>query len=113
MIRDRVLSYKNPLYGRRTTSLKLKPLNFFHLIEFFPHLQWEELVEIYGFADGIPCYLEKIKLPFWKWIEKELKTPDTFLKDELDFLMKYELSDTTTYKRILEPLCTAKTHRRR
>ncbi|AKG91285.1 putative ATPase {AAA+ superfamily} [Geoglobus ahangari] len=104
MMSDKVLSYKSPLYGRRTASLKLKPLNFFHLREFFPRVQWEELVEIYGFADGIPYYLEKVSPPFWKWLERELKKPDTFLKDELDFLMKYEFTDSTTYKRILEAI---------
>ena len=108
MMSDRVLSYRSPLYGRRTASLKLKPLNFFHLREFFPHLQWDELVEVYGFADGIPYYLEKIEPPFWKWLENELKKPDTFLKDELDFLMRYEFSDATTYKRILEAVALGK-----
>ncbi len=108
MMSDRVLSYKSPLYGRRTASIKLKPLKFFNLREFFPDLQWEELVEIYGFADGIPYYLEKIKPPFWKWLERELKRFDTFLKDELDFLMKYEFSDVTTYKRILEAVALGK-----
>jgi hypothetical protein len=108
MMSDRVLSYKSPLYGRRTASIKLKPLKFFHLREFFPDLRWEELVEIYGFAGGIPYYLEKIKPPFWKWLEGELKKPDTFLKDELDFLIKYEFSDVTTYKKILEAIALGK-----
>ncbi|WP_042686798.1 ATP-binding protein [Methermicoccus shengliensis] len=107
MMSDRVLSYKSPLYGR-FASMKLRPLKFFHLREFFPNLQWEELVEIYGFADGIPYHLEKVKPPFWKWLEGELKRPDTFLKDELDFLIKYEFSDVTTYKKILEAVALGK-----
>ena len=108
MMSNKVLSYKSPLYGRRTASMKLKPLKFFYLREFFPNLSWEELVEIYGFADGIPYYLEKVRPPFWKWLEEELKKPDTFLKDELDFLMKYEFSDVTTYKKILEAIAFGK-----
>ena len=108
MMSDKVLSYKSPLFGRRTASMKLKPLKFFHLRDFFPNLSWEEIVEIYGFADGIPYYLEKVKPPFWKWLEEEFQKPDTFLKDELDFLMKYEFSDVTTYKKILEAIAFGK-----
>ncbi len=104
MMSDKVLSYKSPLYGRRTASIKLKPLKFMHLKEFFPNLSWEELVEIYGFADGIPYYLEKVKPPFWSWLAEEIRRPDTFLKDELDFMMKYEFAEVTTYKRILEAI---------
>jgi len=104
MISDKVLSYKSPLYGRRTASIKLKPMKFFHLRDFFPSASWEELVEIYGLTDGIPYYLEKVRTPFWEWLEGEIKRPDTFLKDELDFLMKYEFTEVTTYKKILEAI---------
>ena len=92
MVSDKVLSYKSvirvPLYGRRKASIKLKPMKFFHLRDFFPSATWEELVKIYGLTDGIPYYLEKVQTPFWKWLEGEIKRPDTFLKDEQDFLMK-------------------------
>ena len=108
MMTSRVLSYKSPLYGRRTASIKLGPLKFFHLREFFPKATWSELVEIYGFADGIPYYLEKIRIPFWEWLKRELEKPDTFLKDELDFLMKYEFTEIVTYKRILEAIAHGK-----
>ena len=63
MMSDKVLSYKSPLYGRRTASIKLGSLKFIHLKEFFPNLSWDELIEIYGFADGIPYYLEKVRPP--------------------------------------------------
>lgn len=109
MMSDSVLSYKSPLYGRRTASLKLKPIGFPHLKGFFPDSGWEELVEIYGFADGIPYYLEKIRTPFWEWLAEELKRPDTFLKDEVDFLMKYEFTEVSMYKKILEAIAFGKT----
>ncbi|AEF96804.1 ATP-binding protein [Methanotorris igneus] len=104
MMGEKVLSYKSPLYGRKTGVLKIKPLKFKHLKEFFPNATWKELVEIYGFADGIPYYLEKIKLPFWDYLEEEIKRVDSFLKYEVDFLMKYEFEEPTTYKKILEAI---------
>ena len=108
MMKSRVLAYKSPLYGRRTGSIKLGPLGFLDLKEFFPNSSWEELVEIYGFADGIPYYLSRIETPFWNWLERELSRPDTFLKDEVDFMLKYEFAEIATYKKILEAIAYGK-----
>jgi len=101
---SKVLSYRSPLYGRRTASIRLGPLKFHHLRGFFPRTSWRELVEIYGLTDGVPYYIERVRTPFWEWLGKELRRPDTFLKDEVDFLMKYEFSDASTYKKILEAI---------
>ena len=104
MMGKKVLSYKSPLYGRKTGVLKIRPLKFKHLKEFFPNATWKEIVEIYGFADGIPHYIEKIKLPFWDYLEEEIKRIDSFLRYEVDFLIKYEFEEPTTYKKILEAI---------
>ena len=104
-----MLSYSSSLYGRRTASFELKPIKFFDLNEFFPNKPIEELVQIYGFADGIPYYLIKIKGNFWDYLSKELKSYSSFLKDEIDFLMRYEFDDPTLYKSILEAIAFGKT----
>jgi AAA+ ATPase superfamily predicted ATPase len=109
MITSRVLSYKSPLYGRRTGSMEIKPVSFFNLKEFFPQFNAEQLMEIYGFADGIPFYLVKIGKNFWSWLEEELKKKDSFLRDEVDFIMRYEFEDASTYKLILEAIAFGKT----
>ncbi len=108
MMKDRVLSHKSPLYGRRTSTLRLRPLRFPDIRGFFPSSSWEELVEIYGFADGLPYYLKRVETPFWSWLGRELKSPDTFLKEEIDFLLKYEFTDPSTYRRILEAIAHGK-----
>jgi len=109
MMAEKVLSYKSPLYGRRTGSMKLKPMEFFTLKEFFPEASWKELIEIYGLTDGIPFYITQVKLPFWEWLEKELFNPVSFFRDEVDFLLRYEFTETRTYKRILEAIALGKT----
>jgi len=109
IITSKVLSYKSPLYGRRTASIRLKPVSFFDLHKFFPKEPIEKLVEIYGFADGVPFYLVKIDIELWKWFDKEINQEKSFLRDEIDFLMKYEFADSGTYKLILEAIANGKT----
>ena len=108
IITSKVLSYKSPVYGRKTASLKLKPVSFYDLKEFFPGLNFEELLNIYGFADGIPFYLIKINGHFWEWLSNEIKTEKGFLRDEVDFLMKFEFEDPGTYKLILQAIANGK-----
>ncbi len=109
MIKEKVLSYKSPLYGRRTGQIRLKPLNFKHLREFFPNVSPRELVEIYGFTDGVPYYIEKVKTPFWNWLNRELADPKSFLREEGDFILRYEFEEVGTYKRILEAIAAGRT----
>lgn len=109
VITSKVLSYKSPVYGRKTGSLNLRPVSFFDLLEFFPNASLSELVEIYGFADGIPYYLVMIERKFWRWLKDELVREKGFLKDEIDFLMKFEFEDSGTYKLILEAIANGKT----
>jgi len=104
-----VLEHKSPLYGRRTGSLELKAVPFSYLDKFFPGYDIKELVEIYGFADGIPFYLVRIDKRFWPWLQEETRRQRGFLRDEMDFLMKYEFADSSTYKLILEAIAHGKT----
>ncbi|MGP8337001.1 MAG: ATP-binding protein [Methanosarcinaceae archaeon] len=106
---SKVLDHKSPLYGRKTGSLELKSVSFFDLKEFFPKANMEELVEIYGFADGVPYYLVRIDRSFWLWLKDEIEKERGFLKDEVDFLMRYEFEDVSTYKLILEAIAHGKT----
>ena len=104
MMEKYTLDYKSPLYGRRTASIKLKGIKFKDLKEFFPKANFEELMNIYGFADGIPFYLIKIDKQFFNWLDKEIKKETSFLRDEIDFLMRYEFEDVSTYKLILKAI---------
>ena len=109
VITSKVLDHKSPLYGRKTGSLELKSVSFFDLKEFFPKADMEELVEIYGFADGVPYYLVRIDRSFRLWLKDEIEKERGFLKDEVDFLMRYEFEDVSTYKLILEAIAHQKT----
>ncbi|MEM2914104.1 MAG: hypothetical protein QXH91_01690 [Candidatus Bathyarchaeia archaeon] len=47
-IRRVALSGDAPLYGRRTATLKIEPLKYLDLFEWFRKYSAEELVKIYG-----------------------------------------------------------------
>ncbi|ARM75253.1 ATP-binding protein [Acidianus manzaensis] len=98
-VMEDVISYKSPLYGRRTASMKIKELTFKNLKNY--GFDIEEAVKIYGFTGGVPLYLNKVKPPFYEWINEELKKVDSFVKDEMDFLLRYEFKEISTYKEIL------------
>jgi hypothetical protein len=109
VITSKVLAYKSPLYGRRAGSIKLKPVQFFSMNEFFPNASIEQLAEIFGFGDGIPFYLVKIEKKFWQWLKKEVDQEKSFLRDEIDFLLMYEFTNVSTYKMVLEAIANGKT----
>jgi hypothetical protein len=109
LMESKVLSYSSPLYGRRTSQLNVGPMKFHQIGGFFKSMPSnEELMYIYGFGDGIPFYLERVEIPFWKWLREELKRVDSFLRAEGDFFLRYEFYDVSTYKEILEAVALGK-----
>ncbi|WP_029366584.1 ATP-binding protein [Saccharolobus islandicus] len=100
------ISYKSPLYGRRTASIELKELKFKDLKGF--NFSIIDAIHVYGFAGGVPFYLTKAKTPFLKWINAELKEVDSLIKDEIDFMLRYEFSEIGTYKEILHAISSGK-----
>ncbi|MEM2584636.1 MAG: ATP-binding protein, partial [Thermoproteota archaeon] len=54
---ESILSYRSPLYGRRTGQWKLSPLRFNQAKKFFSNYSIEQKVEAYSILGGIPFYL--------------------------------------------------------
>lgn len=106
MMENEVLGYKSPLYGRRTGQIKVEPLKFAHVAQFFPKKGAEEIVQIYGCLGGVPAYLNKFdqSLSFIYNVNKNILQRATFLYDEASFLLKEELRSPTGYELILEAI---------
>jgi AAA+ ATPase superfamily predicted ATPase len=99
-----VLSYKSPLYGRRTGQWKITPLNFEHLKEFFPNYGIEDLIKVYGCLDGIPYYLLQFD-PNKSWeenLKNKILTKGEILYLEGEFLLREEFREPKTYLSILK-----------
>ena len=60
-IEDHVLSYKSPLYGRRTGQMKILPFEYREVTQFYHGFNDEQLAYIYGLYGGTPQYLRQVQ----------------------------------------------------
>lgn len=61
MMQKHALSYDSPLYGRRTSQIRLVPLPFTDIYA-VQNLSFAEAVEQYAVTGGVPKYLEFSKM---------------------------------------------------
>ena len=104
MMYEQTLSYSSPLYGRRTSSIKLEPIEFCYLNEFFPTHSQEQLLELYSIFYGVPKYLEMIepKKNIFENIKDNILSPSSYLYNEPQFILQHEVNEPVTYFSILE-----------
>lgn len=111
MMESKVLNYRAPLYGRRTGQWKLEPFKFKVMGDFFPSSDFEERLKFYGFLDGIPQYLNKMKrdkTPEWNLKNKFFKKGE-YLYEEAPNLLKQELRKPSNYFSILHAISEGNT----
>lgn len=105
-----ILSYKNPLYGRKTGSLKLNPISFENLKLFIPEYNYHQLIETYSIIGGIPYYLTlwNGKTDIFSNIENLFLKLGAPLKEEPYFILYQELREPSIYQSILEALASGR-----
>ena len=110
-IEKEILAEKNPLYGRATGILKMKELDFYEAIQFFPHFSPESQMAAYGILGGIPHYLKQFddRLTLEENILKHIFTRGSILYNEIEFLLRQELRETTVYNTIIEAIALGNT----
>ncbi len=108
MMYEQTLSYSSPLYGRRTSSLKLEAIEFGYMGEFFPNKTKGELVELYSILYGVPKYLEVFKdtKDIFQSIEQNILNPNAYLYNEPQFILQNEVNEPITYFSILEAIAS-------
>ena len=99
-----VLGGGSPLYGRRTLSLKLGPLKPWHLRWFLPSYTSIDRIIVYGVVGGIPYYLRLFKdnIPVYENIKKLFLYKNSLLYNEVDFMLREEFRNPSTYSRIIK-----------
>jgi len=104
MMYEQTLSYNSPLYGRRTSTIKLEALKFEYINEFFRKKSQNELIELYSILDGIPKYLEMFKetKDIYKSIQNNILDKNSYLYEEPRFILQNEVNEPMNYFAILE-----------
>lgn len=110
MMERGILSYKSPLYGRKTGHLKVRKLKFSSYFEFYPQNSIERNIEFYSITGGIPFYMEKFtSSSTFRNIKREIASKRGRLFEEVEFLLKEEFREPETYKKIIEAIAKGKT----
>lgn len=102
-----VLAERSPLYGRRTGQLRLMPLSYRDSGYFFSEQSAKEKLIRYGITGGIPAYLNQLNTPqatLEQQIKDQLLTPQRYLFDEVNFLLRSELREPRTYASLLHAI---------
>ena len=109
-IRRVALSGDAPLYGRRTATLKIEPLKYLDLREWFSEYSSEDLVKIYGSFGGTPAYLEHVdeNLSVEENIIEKILSKRSPLHDEPEMLLMEEIRAPQRYMDILSVIAMGK-----
>ena len=100
---DEVLSYKAPLYGRKTAQFKIQPFDFEESCEYLSGFSDNDKALIYGILGGTPQYLSYADPA--SDIEDNIRNlylkPTSPMFDEPGSLIKLEMKDPTAYTAII------------
>lgn len=101
---DKVLSEKSPLFGRRTTQIKLEAFDYLETAEFVPNYSAEEKAICYGITGGVAKYLSLIDnaKSLDENIVEQFFEKTGYLYDETRNLLIQEFSDISLVNNIIE-----------
>jgi AAA+ ATPase superfamily predicted ATPase len=101
-----VLAERSPLFGRRTAQRKLEPLLPEDTLAFFPKWSVRDRVLAFAILGGMPAYLRRFddELTLYQNVLKECLRPEGYLFDEVQFLLRSELSNPATYNSLLSAI---------
>ena len=105
---DHVLSYKAPLYGRRTAQMKIQPFDFFDTCQYFCNFSDEDRALVYGMVGGTPQYLLQMddRLTIEENMKNTFLSPNSFLFEEPENLLKQEVREPALYNAIITAIAT-------
>ena len=92
-----------PLYGRKTSELKLLPFTYKEAREFFPNYSNSDALIVYSILGGIPLYLSLFddRLSIKENVIKNCLSTTGYLFNEIETLLRMELKETYFYKSIM------------
>lgn len=112
MMEEATLLGNSPLYGRFTEKIDLRQLEFDAARAFFPDTySFEEQVFAWGVFGGTPYYLDGIELDndLGTVIQRSTLSPQGFLHNEPEYVLRTELSEPNRYFAILQAIAAGNT----
>ena len=99
-----VLSERSPLFGRRTGQKRLEPILPLDTLAFFPNWKVADRVLAYAILGGMPAYLRRFddRRTLRENVIRDMLRPEGYLFDEVNFLLRAELTNPATYNSILQ-----------
>ena len=110
MMEQETLDATAPLHGRRTGHLRLDPMTVAEAAEFLPGWCDDDLVRAYAVFGGVPHYLAQMD-PVASLESNVLELVLRMgapLRDEVDFLLRQELSQARVYLGILASIAAGR-----
>lgn len=110
MMKEQVLNYNSPLYGRRTAQITLKQVKFEYYHEFNEKLSLDKQIQKYAVTGGVPKYIELFNDngDIYKDISNNILRRDSFLYAEPEFLLQKEVGEIGSYFSILKVIASGK-----
>jgi AAA+ ATPase superfamily predicted ATPase len=104
MMESELLSYRSPLYGRRTGQWKVQPFKFKDIRKIFENFSIEDTIKIWSVFGNIPYYLSFFdkNLSVEENIKNKILKKGEVLFEEPKFLLKEEFREPKTYMLILK-----------
>ena len=103
---NKILSEKSPLFGRRTSQIKLEAFNYAESALFVPAYTSEAKAVCYGITGGVAKYLALLddSLSLDENIKRLFFNKDGYLYDEPRNLLAQEFTDVTLVNNIIEQI---------
>ena len=110
MMENEILGYRSPLYGRRTGQWHLEPMDFNSCRLFRKEKTFEDQINHFAVAGGIPAYWMQFNSNFniWRNLSERVLRKGQFLYNEVEFILREELREPRYYFALLQAVAQGK-----
>ena len=106
LMRQHLLDYEAPLYGRATTQMQLPPLPYGSTNDYFPDYSAIERVTLFAMWGGVPAYWERLdaNLSILENLRRNILPSHAWMIDESRILLQDFITDLHNYVGILRAI---------
>lgn len=108
VMENEVLSEKSPIFGRRTSQIRLEPFNYLEAAQFVPEYSCVEKAICFGITGGTAKYLSMLddSKPLDENIIQLFFTKTGYLYEETNNLLTQEFRNVSTYNDIISAIAS-------